>query len=101
MPSLNLNVYALRDGDAARYNAPTSDVRRHSHLSTLVFETRWESDAGEDCANGAISTFRERDCVAFIGGMRRTGCSNWNFVENVKSVYGDLGCGDIMSILSN
>ncbi|KYN35781.1 hypothetical protein ALC56_09895 [Trachymyrmex septentrionalis] len=35
IPSLNLNVYALRGGDAARYNAPTSDARRHSHLSTL------------------------------------------------------------------
>ena len=31
IPSLNLNVYALRGGDAARYNAPTSDARRHSH----------------------------------------------------------------------
>lgn len=38
---------------------------------------RWE------IANGAISTFRKRDCVAFIGGMRTTGRSNWNFVENV------------------
>lgn len=60
VPSLNLDVYALRGGDAARYSAPTSDARRRSHLSALVFESRWESDVGGDCTNGVISTFRKR-----------------------------------------
>ncbi|EGI60215.1 hypothetical protein G5I_11610 [Acromyrmex echinatior] len=36
IPSLNLNVYALRGGDAARYNAPTSDARRHSHVGIRI-----------------------------------------------------------------
>lgn len=79
VPSLNFNVYALRGGDAARYNAPTSYARRHSHLSTLVFESRWESDVGE------ITQMAQRFAkeTAFIGGMRRTGRLNWNFVGNV------------------
>jgi len=81
IPSLNLNVYALRGGDAARYNAPTSDARRHSHLSTLVFESRWESDAREITRMAQYRRFTEE--TAFIGGMRRTGRLNWNFVGNV------------------
>lgn len=66
--------------DAARYNAPTSQ----GDAATCP---RWYSNLGGkamgDCANGTISTFRKRDCIAFIGGMRTTGRSNWNFVENV------------------
>lgn len=75
MPSLNLNVYVLRGGDAARYNAPTSDARRHSHLSTLAFESEKAMLRG-DCANSTISTFRKRDYVVFIENMRRSGRLN-------------------------
>jgi len=81
IPSLNLNVYALRSGDAARYNAPTSDGRRHSHLFTLVFESRWESDAREIKQMAQYQRFAKE--TAFIGGMQRTGRLNWNFVGNV------------------
>lgn len=85
-------------GDAARYNAPTSNARRH--LFTSVFESWWKSDAGEDSANNAIPMFRKKDCVAFIGDMRRTACWKWNFVETRLSilVYEYISC-DILSIL--
>lgn len=49
MPSLNLNVYALRGGDAARYNAPTSDA---SDIATC---SRWYSNLDGKTMPGEIA----------------------------------------------
>lgn len=56
-------------GDAARYNAPTSNARRH--LFTSVFESWWESN-GEGSANNAIPMFRKKRLRRFY----------WKYAEN-------------------
>lgn len=94
--SINLNVYAVMQLDIMHPHRTWSVARRH--LFTSVFESWWESDAGEDSANNAIFTFCKRDCIAFIGGMRRTR-PKWNFVETHSSTYSFMNISYFFLIL--